>query len=154
MRITPFAVAAIFIVGTYACSPTLAPAQENTNPFEIQKWFKDLTNRMGGSCCAEADGYPAVVLKMPTVHDAQGRPSYIQDGEALITDPSAKDIYVAGVLIKTRPAITGDLHVHFSWMEMAKEVHGNPFDNAYVFVRTDGVRITAVYCVVIVPQGV
>jgi hypothetical protein len=139
-----------------ACIPlNQAPAQD-TNPAELQAWFKALTNRQGGQCCGEADAYAAIVTKMPRAVDENGRESYLPDGEAVIVDTGTREIWVHGVLIKTRPAWTRDPHIHFSWMQMTREKYGNPLDHAIVFVnisnvtREDGTTIP--YCVVILPQ--
>ena len=123
-----------------------AAAAQDTNPTAIQLWYQTLTNRMGGSCCGESDAYPAEIIKEPTPE------SYESDGVAEIVDPSGKDIWVKGVLIKMRPALTGNLTVHFNWYRMTREVYGNPLGHAIVFVNvnSDG-TIHEVYCVVIVP---
>ncbi len=124
----------------------------DTNGPDIQRWFANLTNRMGGSCCGEGDAYPAKVTKMPSTLDDQGRESYRLDGNVCVTDPSAKEITVHGIHIKTRPELHGDMCHQFSWMKMTKEKHGNPFDYAIVFVNANGGVINDVYCVVILPM--
>lgn len=106
-----------------------APSQElrNTNPPEIRKWFETLQNHMGGSCCGEADGYPAAI-------DEEATPTHIGRGHVL--DPSAKEIWVNGVHLKTRPKLSGDLTFEFTYNQVTKEQQGNPFGYAYVFVNT------------------
>ena len=137
-----------------ACAALPAFAQDiDTNPPEIQKWFRELTNRMGGSCCGRGDGYPAIVTKMPAATDSQGRESYMLDGEVCITDASAKEIVVHGILFKVRPELKGNLCHKFSWMKMTREIYGNPFDTAIAFVARDmDGSIRDIYCVAIQPQ--
>jgi hypothetical protein len=133
---------------------------QNTNPPEIQKWFRELTNRMGGSCCGEADAYPAVVTKTPSCitppTSTYGQcENYRPDGEVCITDPSAKQVMVEGVLVKSRPEYRGPKCLRFSWMKMTREKYGNPMDTAIVFVPSTvamGAGDDSVYCVAILPN--
>lgn len=131
--------------------PALA---QDTNPPDIQLWYQSLTNRMGGSCCGEADGYAANVIKEPTLLDrVHGGWGTITDGVACITDPSAKEIWVHGFLLKTRPGLKPGQCINFSSIMMTREKHGNPFDHAIVFLRADlEGTVSYVYCVVPLAQ--
>lgn len=134
-------------------APPYTTISPSTNPPEIQAWFRSLTNRMGGSCCGESDGYPARITKMPSATDDQGRESYQTDGEVCITDPSGREINVQGVIIKRIRPLTGNLCHSFSWMKMTRERYGNPFDHAIAFVAVDlDGSIRDIYCVVPLPM--
>lgn len=122
----------------------------STNPEAIHQWFVKLQNHQGGMCCEEADGYPAEITHEPTPTDG----GYTYNGVAHITDTSAKDIYLNGVLIKHRPALdpTKNLTIKFSYRLTTLEKQGNPFDHAWVFLRAnDDGSIGYVFCVV--PQS-
>ena len=125
----------------------------DTNPPDLQKWFGELTNYMGGSCCGEADGYPAAIDSVPT------RPG--QTGRGHIIDGSRKDIYAHGHFIKTRAAITGSKDFEFEFEQRTLERWGNPLETAIAFVHVEHGEITkteafpnGVYCVVILLPGV
>lgn len=137
----------------------VVPPQNNwyegadTNPPDLQKWFGDLTNYMGGACCGEADGYPAVVDKVP-LHDGE-------EGHGYVTDGSRKDIYAHGHFIKTRPEITGSKEFTFTLNQRTLEKWGNPLDHAIAFLHVEHGEITkteafpnGVYCVVVLLPGV
>jgi hypothetical protein len=107
---------------------------------------------MGGACCGEADGYPAVVDKIPL---REG-----EEGHGVITDASRKDIYAHGYYIKTRPEITGSREFTFLFFQRTLEKWGNPLDHAIAFVHVENGNITpspafpnGVYCVVILLPG-
>jgi len=122
------------------------PSHPDTNPPAISEWFTSLHNHQGGQCCGEADGYPAEVIQETTSREGE---HYLMRGVARITDPSRKEIWKNGHLIKTRDAITsGDLTVKFSYMLTSLEKYGNPLPHALVFVRVTEGKIDYVYCVV------
>ena len=143
-----------------SCTITIksAPAQEHsppqdTNPPDIQQWFRDLTNYMNGSCCGEGDGYPAVLDKIPM------RPGEV--GHGVIIDGSSKDIIAHGRVLKSRPEITGSKEFTFDFEQRTLEKYGNPFGHAFVFVHVENGQITStmafpngIYCVVILAPGV
>ena len=134
---------------------TPAPTQElqDSNTPEVQKWFAQLTNKQGGSCCGQGDAYPAKITKMPPATDEQGRDSYAVTGEVCVIDTSAKQVVKGGTVIKQRVQINGNPCHKFSWMKLTREKQGNPFDYVIAFVALGpGGEITDVYCVVPLAQ--
>lgn len=130
----------------------------DTNPPDIQKWFGELTNYMGGSCCGEADGYPAAIDQMPLEKTDH---SEARIGKGHIIDGSKKDIYAHGHFIKTRAAITGSKEFEFELDQRTLEKWGNPLETALAFVHVEHGEITktvafpnGVYCVVVLLPGV
>ena len=101
---------------------------------------------MNGSCCGEGDGYPAVI-------DEEATPEHAGSGHVL--DPSGKEIWVNGYVVKVKPPLHGDLTFTFDYNHVTKEQLGNPFDYAMVFLHTNLGEIErniypfgGVYCVV------
>ena len=158
MRITPFAVAAIFVIGAYACSPTLAPAQiwnappkapegtPPTNSPELQHWYMSLRNKDGSPCCGEGDAYPVEVLEEPSLNDKKM-------GVAVVTNPAPGDVVTADRTIITRPRITGPLEFKYYYSHVVHERFGMPLRHAIAFLRVINGQIVTVYCVVPLPPG-
>ncbi len=129
MRTLGFCITAFmlgWLLGAIISNSSHSEELKNTNPPEIRKWFETLTNHQGGSCCGEADGYPAAI-------DQEATPDH--PGRGHVIDPSAKEIWVNGKHLKTRPKLTGDLTFEFSWNHVTLEQQSNPFEYAYVFVN-------------------
>lgn len=132
------------------------PNHADTSAKEIQRWFQYLTNHINGACCGEGDGYPAEI-------DIEATPTH--PGKGHVSDPSGKEIWVGGYLIKTKPRLVGDLAFEFNWDRVTQERQGNPFDTAYVFLivrdhgdgtadiaRNNELYPDGVYCVAPIPK--
>lgn len=149
----------------WACSPpahgqgmVYPPAPEDanhpdTNPPAIRDWMVHLSNRVGGQCCGDGDGYPAMIDEQPTA---------TLPGHGHVIDPSRKEIWVHGRMIKARPALKGDLNFTFWHYQETPETLGTPLTTAFVFLNVDlntGLITPmpawpeGVFCVVPLPPG-
>lgn len=158
MKSTPFVIAAIFVVGAYACSPTLAPAQgwnpppkapegtPPTNSPELARWYAALRNRDGSPCCGEGDSYPVEILEEPSLDGKKM-------GTAVITDPNPGNVVMADRTIITKPPITGPLQFQYHYSHVVHERYGMPLHHAIAFLRVANGQIITVYCVVPLPPG-
>lgn len=132
-------------------APVCQDGHPDTNPPEVAKWFREIHNRESGSCCAEGDGYPAAI-------DEEAEPGH--PGHGHIIDPSEKEIWSKGCLIKTRPALAPPYDFTFSYEKTVHEKYGNPTKTALVFGGSTwdaGAKMphlmTPPYCVVMLPPS-
>jgi hypothetical protein len=163
-KLSPFVVLAGFLVGLYACSPTLAPAMSGmrhlpkaapgippTNSKEISEWIARLTTHINGGCCGEGDAYPIEISEMPTCKEGL----YDKDpGTATVTNPAPVDIVTQNLEIIHKPQIHGPLTFTFGCSKVTHEKYGNPLKTAIAFLSVDTLgNIQVVYCVVPLPPG-